>query len=61
MAGSAIVGFPFYIVKKIFWDLPRWWLGIDRSPATSEVQPALEETPFQEPRLPERMPDAPGP
>jgi hypothetical protein len=39
IAGSAIVGFPFYVVKQIFWDLPLRLLGIDRPPAATEARP----------------------
>lgn len=53
MAGSAMLGLPFYVVKKFFWDFPRWLLGIDRSLAITEPP-----QPFEEPRLPERTPDA---
>lgn len=62
MVGSTIVGFPFYVVKKIFWDFPLLLLEISPRPETTENSPpAVVEDPFDERQLQEKVPDSAAP
>lgn len=62
IVGSTIVGFPFYVVKKIFRDFPLLLLDISSRPVTTEKSPpAVVEEPLDERQIQERVPDTAAP
>jgi hypothetical protein len=44
LVGYTIVGFPFYLIKKAFWDLPRWLIApaseAPESPPDADAPPS---------------------